>query len=314
MDKVAIIRKKIQNAVPEGLIVPRHTAYAHFYEHTPTRQKFPSVTGITGIMSSPHLKQWAVNEGIRYIERVWDTITPENREEHFKVAQLAHTDTLREAGDIGTLTHDSLEAYINEWIDKGNRPDDIKKFIKLDDSRLYATARSATLFFNDFYLIPIVSEMKVVSLKHGYGGTLDCLAYVGKVINEGNGGRTGFEKCNHHWGVSGRLNAECMHCGRKLKLTLTLLDWKSSNSLEHDEYAEQLSAYSQALYELTGVRPRDHWIVRLDKYKARYEVVRVTDRVKAFKAFIHTKKKFDWMTDGVSKLYPVVEKEVISIV
>ena len=144
---------------------------------------------------------------------------------------------------------------------------------------------------------------------------MDLLAYVGHVIKEGNAGRTGFAKCSHFWGESrGGKNMECMKCGRRLKLILTMLDWKSSNSIDnHSDYAEQISAYRQGLCELTGIRPRDLWVVRLDKHKARYEVARVTDRVKALRAFLHTRKKHEWLNDGVSKLYPVVDKEIIKL-
>lgn len=314
MKQVAHLQEILKLKIPEGLVVPQHTESEHRYQYTPTGEIFPSVTGITGITSGSHLKQWAVNEAIRYLDARWDNITPENRSEMFRAAQMAHLDTLKDAGDIGTLTHGVIENYLKQWIALDNQPPDIRKFVLHDDIRLIAAVRSAELFFNDFHIIPVASELKLAHPKYKYGGTMDALMLVGTVLKEGNGSRTGFEKCTHMWSESrGGKHVECFHCGRKLSMSLTLVDFKSSNSIEHDDYAEQLSAYWEALRTLTGIKTKNLFIVRLDKGKARYEVVRVTDRKKAFKAFLHTKQKYDWINDGVSKLYPVVERQTITL-
>ncbi len=318
MKQVARLQEIIKNKIPEGLVVPKHTDTEHRYMYTKTGETFPSVTGITGIMSSGHLKQWAVNEGLRHLEAHWHNITLENRSEYFRSAQLAHLDTLKEAGDIGTKAHKVVENYLDAWMLTGEKPKDITTFIQDQDSRLYAATRSAELFFNDFYAIPIVSEIKLVHPRYKFGGTMDALMYVGTVIEEGKAGRTGFEKCEHVWKEKlsrGRgLQMECAQCERLLKMTLAVVDFKTSNSVSnHDDYAEQVSAYWYMFYALTGIRAEDLIIVRLDKTKAKYEAVRVADRKRAFDAFLHTKEKYNWTRDNTDKLLPVVTKETIYI-
>jgi hypothetical protein len=137
---------------------------------------------------------------------------------------------------------------------------------------------------------------------------MDALMFVGKVIKQGDL----LKKCAHMWGES-KKNVECFHCGRKLEMTLTLVDFKTSNSVDKTAYAQQLSAYQHALKELTKMTAKQLFVVRIDKQRAKYEVVRVVDPKKAFKAFMNCSQIYDWIHDGVTKLYPVEEKEVIKI-
>ena len=97
---------------------------------------------------------------------------------------------------------------------------------------------------------------------------------------------------------------QCSECGRIVKPKFCVIDWKTSNSIDKAEYAMQVAAYYQALYEMTGLRPEEIVIVRLDKYKAKYELVRVFNRPAAFTAFKHCIKVYGWLTNGVSKLLP----------
>lgn len=308
MNKVARIQEVLRKKLPEGTVVACHTETEHYYKYAPSGEVFPSVTTKTSILGSDHLKMWAVDQALTYIDARWNDITPENRSDTFRAARMAHVSTFEEAGDIGTRGHKVIEDYLNAWIATGIQPDDIRTFVKDDDVRVMALARSAELFCNDFHVIPIVSETKVASVRHGYGGTMDALMYVGKVIEVGDRNL----HCRHVWSETSN-HIECYNCNRKLKMTLSIVDWKSSNSVDKAEYAMQVSAYWMALYQLTGLRPEGMFIVRLDKQKAKYDVVRVTNRITTMKAFINCSQIYDWMHDGTSKLYPVEEKEVIKL-
>lgn len=309
------IQQILKEKMPPGIVMPRHTRYGHFYEHVPTSQTFASVTTKSGILEGEHLKKWAANLAVQYIDKNWDIITPENKPEIYKGAVMAHVKDLEQAGDIGTQGHNVIERYLNAWINTKRRPQSITAFITGTDTRLHAIARSAEQFCVDFNAVPIVSEMKVTSVKYGYGGTLDSLMMIGRVLEKGMTPLDG-TRCVHFWGEkkSGRLDfMECMFCGRQVQHFFCLVDWKTSNSIEKPEYAMQGSAYWQALYEMTGLKPEDIFVVRLDKDRLRYEVMRITDRRKAFGAFINTAKVYDWLNDGVSKLYPIEVKERITI-
>lgn len=277
-ETVSRIRTTIAERIPENLIVPQHDEYGHKYRHTPTNQVFSSVTTKTSILDNERLKRWAARVGVEYIDRNWDVINACSRlerEAHFKAATLAHEDELKDAGDIGTQGHGVVERYLNRWIETGERPDDIRRFILGQDARLWAIARSAEKFCIDFDVIPIVSELRVCSLKHKFAGTLDSLM----LVRKGD------------------------------KYIFAIVDWKTSNSVDKPEYAMQVAAYWQAFYEMTGLRPSELIIVQLDKDKMKYNCVRVVDRPKSFRAFKQVSNVYDFINDGVTKLYPFTPKK-----
>lgn len=279
-EMVTHIRKTIAERIPSDLVVPEHDEYGHKYRHLPTNQVFSSVTTKTGILDNDRLKRWAARLTVEYIDRNWELINScdkEKREAHFKAAILNHEDTLKDAGDIGTQGHGVVERYLNRWIETGERPDDIRRFILGQDARLWAIARSAERFCIDFDVIPIVSELMVCSIKHKYAGTMDSLM----LVKKGD------------------------------KYIFAIVDWKTSNSIDKPEYAMQVAAYWQALYEMTGLRPSELIIVQLDKEKMKYTCARIIDRPKSFRAFKHVCQVYDYINDGVSKIYPFSPKKEV---
>lgn len=280
--KTADVVQEIQGILAErcspDLVLPEHDEYGHKYRHTPTNQVFASVTTKTSVLENERLKRWAARLAVEHIDRNWNVIhEAKDREPHFHAAVLAHEDTLKDAGDIGTQGHGVIERYLKVWMQTGERPADIRRFIIGEDARLWAIARSAEKFCVDFDVIPLASEIKVVSLKHKYAGTLDSLMMV--------------KKGDKH-----------IFC---------IVDWKSSNSIDKPEYAMQVAAYWQALYEMTGLRPKELIVVRLDKDKMKYEAVRIMNRPEAFRAFKYTCKVYDYINNGISKMLPLVPKKQV---
>ena len=282
--KLEDIRAIIAEKIPSGIVNPEHDEYGHKYRHMPTNQLFASVTTKTGILANERLKRWAAKLAVDYIDKNWDIITPDNKVSHFKAATLNHEDELQDAGGIGTQGHDVVERYLNRWMETGERPDDIRRFIIGEDARLWAISRSAEQFCIDFDVIPIASELLVASEKHKYAGTLDSLM----LIRQGN------------------------------KHVFALVDWKTSNSVDKPEYAMQVSAYWQALNEMTrrnpklartGLMPKELIIVQLDKYKKKYKVVKIVSRPDSFRAYKHVCKVYDYLHNGVSKIYPYSPKK-----
>jgi len=315
------IKAVIAERIPEGLIIPQHTDKGHFYLHIKWEELYPSVTTKSGILDSPHLKKWAAGLAVEYIKEKWDVLTAPilpgatgavvaiERENIFKAAVQSHDDQFKDAGDVGTRGHKVVDLYLNKWME-GNKPTDIKTLITESDSRIFAIARSAEMFCNDFHVIPLASELLVASVKHRFAGTLDSLMMVLRITEVGN------RACSHdYWNVSTRnLNKlKCLKCNQKGEMEFSLVDWKSSNSIDKAEYAMQVSAYWQALYEMTGLKPKRIYIVRLDKHQAKYEVRVLTNRSKAFKAFLSTSKVYDWLNDGNSKLVSASPREPITL-
>ena len=75
----------------------------------------------------------------------------------------------------------------------------------------------------------------------------------------------------------------------------------------------QVSAYWWAFYELTGIRIKNIIIVRLDKDKMKYEVVKVSSRPKSFAAFRQVSKVHEWLNNDSEKLISSNKKESISL-
>lgn len=296
------IQQLLSAKIPANLVVPEHTIDAHYYRHTVTNQLLASVTTKCGILDSPHLKKWAANLAVEHIDKNWDIITPQNKADIFKAAVLAHEDQFHDAGDVGTQGHGIVEEYLKEWMATGVRPADIRTFIKGTDVRLFAITRSAEMFCRDFDAVPIASELFVCSLRHRFAGTLDSLMLISRVIEKGK-----TPGCQHdYWSVPEKLYHErCMKCDQKIVKEFALVDWKTSNDIDKVEYAMQVSAYWYALWEMTGLKPKHIIIVRLDKKYAKYEVMRVVNKVTAFRAFKNAAKVWEWLNDGEEKLSPL---------
>jgi hypothetical protein len=320
---VAEIQKVIAEKIPDGLVVPEHSEQGHFYRHVPTNLLFSSVTTKTSALNEggKKLQVWAARLGVeRLTERllatphVLDTSKighADILETYQKEAVLVHQDKFEDAGGIGTIGHGYIEDYLKDWIRTGVKPEkDIESYIKEDeDYRAWAIARSAKLFIDDFYLIPIASELFVASVKHKYAGTLDGLALV--IIGAG--------KCSevrHEWMNASTRNPYkviCRHCNKEAEYKFTLIDWKTSNSLSKVAYVLQVSAYWEAFKEMTGLKTQELIIIQLSKEKEKYDAVKIVNQSKAFKIFSYVVKVYDYLWDGEQKMVPCVPKEIISL-
>ncbi len=323
---VDTIQQTIREKIPANLVVAEHTESGHFYRHTPTNQLFASVTTKCGILDSPHLKKWAARLAVEHVLKnvTHDMVNGDElaQEELKKAAILVHQDQFEEAGDVGTRAHKVIEEYLLEWMTTRRRPADIKSFIRESDSRVFAAARSAELFCKEWYVVPIASEMFVASAKHRFAGTLDSLMMVGRVTDKGNGTCDRQElifegvKKEHNFGNRSTTDPNkliCMDCGRKMELEFSMVDFKTSNSIDKIEYAMQVSAYAKAFKEMTGLAIRNLYILRLDKAQAKYELRKVVNPAKAFRSFIHLAHVYDWLVDGNDKLITATPKERVSL-
>jgi len=301
------IQRVISEKIPVNRVVAEHTEYEHWYRDTKVDELYSSVTARTGILDSPHLKAWAANMATEYIDKNFHKLTKDTKDEIFNAAKQAHKDIFEDAGGIGSEIHDTVERYLLKWMKDEKQPKDIRDFIIGKDVRLWAGARSAELFMNDFEAVPVASELLVASNKYKFAGTLDALCMIPTVV-----GPEGDTECKHDYWSSAR-HSTCVQCGRKVKFELILVDWKSSNSIFKDDYAMQVSAYWKAFVEMTGIRIKRAIIVRLDKNQAKYEVVEVENLPQSFKAFMNCSKVYDWLNDGKTKLMPFNKKERIKL-
>jgi|GEM_PF-2657344 CRISPR/Cas system-associated exonuclease Cas4 (RecB family) len=310
----AIIEENIKDKVK-----PEHTEYEHFYRYVPSGELYPSTTTRSSIIAMPYLKNWAAKLAVNHIEEEvskgglvdWDELKEE--------AMNQHKEVLEDAGTIGTIGHDAIEDYLNAWIKNGEQPENIIDFIQWEegfeeDSRAYAIVRSAEKFINDYHVEPIAPELRVVNERYGYGGMLDLLAKAAEVEVEGD------KECPstngaHNFMIYSRSRDihECGHCGRRIRYYLTLIDWKTSNSVMKPKYAMQVASYWYALKEMADIKPDKILIVQLDKSRMKYTVVKPTHRPSAFKAFRDIGKVYNWLNDEDKKIEKVSQKKQIEL-
>lgn len=154
------------------------------------KKQVPSVTTILGILDKPALKIWANNIGLQGI----------------KMSEYVDDKAL-----IGSIAHFILECYLK------NVQPDFAEF-NATDEQIELAKQCADKFFEwencQAEFVPIASELQLVSEKHQYGGTCDCIA----VLN-----------------------------GK-----LTLIDFKTCNAI-YDEARQQVAAYKEQINENFGV-------------------------------------------------------------
>ncbi len=93
----------------------------------------------------------------------------------------------------------------------------------------------------------LLAELPIYSRQYGYAGTIDAIGLRGDA--------------------------------------LVALDWKSTGGI-YVEHALQVSAYAQALEEMTGLTVQEAWVVRLAKEQPRFEARRIRDWRRAFEGFL----------------------------
>lgn len=267
----AIIKEKT-----EGKITPEHTIAGHFY-------RFPSgklVSSVTTklIVDKPHLVKWAAKmsaewllDGDRHLR-----ITAENKEEYIRGAILSHTDKRDDAADVGTLAHETVERYLNAWMETNERPKDIKEFLPPGDLdyRVIGAARSAEASFDKYSIVPLASEIVVGSEKFNCAGSLDDIMF------------------------------------NTLTGSIELWDTKTSNQVS-DSYAMQVAAYKKFFEEMTGLKVARCYIRKLDKFSNKFKVYQIPNLPSAFKSFKAISSVYDWQENGKAKL--IEDKKIIKI-
>lgn len=260
-DKYKLYRQAIADKI-EGKILPKHDEDGHKYLFVDTGEIVRSVTTKI-IVDRPHLVPWAVRIAFEWMESRWPAMNQVNRDGYLKGAQMASADVRDDAGSIGTLGHNAIEDYCNEWITTGVQPKDIRTFINpTSDPRVFAIARSAEKIFKDRpQYRPLAVEILVGDIGLRSAGTLDAL-----VMNMETG-------------------------------DVELWDWKSSNDV-HDTYAIQVGAYATMFEEMANLRIDNIKIAHLSKDYDKPVLHVIVDRQRAVKSFAAISEVFDYLYDN----------------
>jgi len=275
----AIIAEKIT-----GKVTPEFTIYEHYYRLWDGNKVASTTT--KNIIPKPHLILWAIKVAIEFLEkenRLQKLIKANEegnevyRKELLQGAQAAHTDVRDEAGSVGTDAHNAAEDYVKQWIKDDARPDDIRMFVRPGaDPRSIASARSVEEFFKKEGYYPVAAELLVGSIHpvHSGAGMLDLLA---------------LDKYGD----------------------LHLLDYKTSNSIDHLSYSVQVGTYSSYFMGMSDLKIKSAMIIHLSKDSDRFALWTVVNIRKAYAIFKHQSQIYNWMHDGKPKLMKGKKKRKI---
>lgn len=269
--------KKIIKEKVEGVWEACHDKTGHKYRNTQTGYVVRSVTTkIGGVWSKPHLIDWAVRMGAEWLlmgDRLHKLQNELTRKDTITGMQMAHNDTKEDAGDVGTVAHNALERYINQFIADGKLPDNILVFMAPNaDPRSIASARAAEKWFQKEQPIPIIAELLV-----------------------------GDEKLS-----AGQLDFLCI-----IKGELTLIDHKTSNGIDKEGYSMQVAAYKNFFEKMTGLKIKKSKILHLSKDSDKFDVWLVKNIPTAFKAFKNVCASYDWKYGKGEKIVRDIKRLVI---
>lgn len=312
------LRKKLSDVFYEGRVVPKHTDTQHFYQDVKDGKTYASVTTKTSLLSRDYYKQLAADKAVEHIQQHvmrFSIMEPEQITEVFTYARQAHVHDLNRAGMWGTHGHDTVDKYVDMWIKTDEQPERMSDFFGDVSNEGKCAALSAEKFMHDFTLFPLASELKVISKKHGYAGTLDSLWLIGDVYKN----RIGNANCVHDWFNKGKDKIACGLCGREETLSVLLGDWKTSNyifgvgTMSKFDYALQVMAYAIALKEMAGITCKKHWIVRLDKNNPHYEIGVIANPKLAAKVFLAMNEVSNFARSSTPPIEPLNKKQVITL-
>ena len=267
MNTPASYRKLILEKIPEGSIVPRHTKDGHFYEVVPAGKVFTSVTTKLQVLKDESLTNYKMNRALDYVFANYKKISDETVMEILSVAKEQSGIILRDAGDIGTAIHQYRENYFNDWIKGGIRPADARTYIPefQTDPRAISGMRALEKFVKEKGYTPIVSEQLVYDTKFEVAGTLDDVGLMRKEIRPPSPG------CECQVMTDWKGITRCFKCDWKYKEELVLMDLKTSNQFK-DHYFFQVAMYFMMFIQLTGLKPKRCFILKVSKEDGTYKI------------------------------------------
>lgn len=303
-------------------IQAEHTHAGHFYRcyMIDGHPLYKSVTTKTQIISEPYLKDWAVKKTVEHVKANGHRL-PQEIDKVLLEAANVHSDIFKESGELGTEAHSIIESYIMSWIETGERPHDIRKFIiniNTIDTRILSAVIAAQDFMTSQVIVPVKPELLVGSGTLKVAGTLDFLAYVGTVTREGKKGVTPLPIHEWYWSPHSKdkdsIYIQCPVSFRQIRFDLTIIDWKTSNRIDKPHYPLQVSAYHKCLQETYKLKAKRVIVVRLDKTTAKFEYAELLPEQIRTATSAYTKgvsPLAEWLDTPHAELHPAKKQHVI---
>ncbi len=189
--KVRKLRERIYLRSRELSIQPEHNELGHFYRVN--NELYPSVSAEHRNIKDPSIRNFERNEVGRYISEHYQSFTPENIDEHVKLAVESPILVRDKAGSKGNFIHDCRQIYFQKWIDSNqlSKPKGSVEQIARDRTDIPEIFKNEVIsgcaaidtFIKEKKYIPIACEVYVFDLKTKIAGTLDDVGIInGEVI------------------------------------------------------------------------------------------------------------------------------------
>lgn len=328
------LKQLIAEKIPEGLVVAQHTKNRHFYFENIINKLLHSTTTKMGDYGKSYLKNWSTKIAADFLRERINDIMGGSKEfvmALFDKAQHKHNTVLKIAGEIGSYAHEYYDRFMIYLIENGKEKRDIDmsdyslEYIERDNIGYKAARNSFLKFIDDHFIIPIASELLVADTKYLYAGTFDNLVLMAHLRKgkEGDGScgegseKSTSSKIHEYWlvGDEKKQKYQCINCGQKVQMHLTMLDWKTSNQGDKSEYAMQVAAYVYAFVRMVGIKPTKNYIVHFSKEKVHYNLYALKSITEAIKAYRHLSAVYDWEQKWNSKhfidVYKIKNKKTI---
>ncbi len=277
---------RLNEVLPEGRVIPRHSEHGHFYEVTEGAfPVYPSVTGKIQVLKDEGLINYKMNRAIDYFKNFCFGLvgipSMEQIDDACDKASRVSQDILMDAGDIGTRIHNLRQVIFEDWIKTGVRPVDFLSFIPVEeaDIRVTSALRALQKFVEENDYIPVACEVLLYNHKLGVAGTLDDLGLMREVLFNDDDivcdhigiGPMGTEASQIMMDNKGRFT--CMNCGYQYRYQFVLMDLKTSNQFK-DHYFFQVALYWWMFWQLLGVawKPERCFILKVSKEDGRYKI------------------------------------------
>jgi hypothetical protein len=269
-----------------NVFVPDYTDQdnEHWYIHTETGARLPSVTTISSILHKSWILDWKMREGIKSIIKTGVS----DYEHAFEKAKNASQEKSQDALTIGSAVHDTIETYLKNWQKYNKKPSKDVLYYYLPDFKLDNTTH---LRYDDIQLQVIAGLRSAQSAINKYKTFKPVVVEicVGDTVNK----------------YAGKLDLLCDIDGK-----LEIWDWKTSVIIPADkpDYPIQINAYRKAFEKMTNKKVHKQRIVQLSKSEDKYTMYEVEKSNDLLKAFYALCKYYDTVIKGTHKYYREIFK------
>jgi hypothetical protein len=244
--KVSELREHIRRRTEELGIQPEHDEEGHWYRYGD--KKYASVTGRLQLLKDSGLANWKMNKALNHIKTNFHDFVatgPDDKalEQFLESARMVPQSEFTGAGDLGTRVHSWRERWFTRLLIDPNFGD--YEIPANEDIRFISAVRAIKKFRQETSYQPVACELYVADHTLQTGGQVDDIGFV-------NG-------------------------------KLSLVDLKTSNIGDKEQYYAQVALYYYMFSKLYGIKPQKLYILHVSKTDGTYNLIEIPNINKTIK-------------------------------